>query len=600
MFDSQNNNKGGYNVGDRYNRPSGGDVRKQFQMSYFMSAENPTATEGNSYFPIEWTNQHGCGENTPSNPNKLNCEMVLQFMCQPDNGRQNDNRDNSQMRDGTSTGRNGYKASRSRRGESERDFQRRENGQNRRDKGMNEPFAWYDKCDKRRRNKGLFTADQKLKQDKSTHTRQNPNGNRNGYECPEERDYYPYWHPTDWKDIAILTEDPSLCNYYRGNSFNNNTKFECRETWKDSNKHSHLSKANTEDECEDVDGEWVEVNNFLEKLPGLNKAQCQQAEHIWGHALYGDGTEECLVALPPVDCQKAEYTRVNHLGNSENMKASKYMWKLPHFPSGTPQKCVFRLRYNISTDDYDPWTTDSKKNNDDTVIENDPKVRVDLPNDQKLQLALNTQQTGRTFQDRSHLFKIRPRTAAMGTKNIHMLSVRGKRGNIVQTYPAVEYDFVPITLEIKKDDLVHIEWTGSNTHNNGGGGDGQAGDDGEGKGGTDRSNILPMTDRGNNFFMPTEHPDSMFKNMKAVWSARGSNLNAEDIAIQLSTSGQFEDEDELRRNNRQWQNQLNNAPASFPGMVVAFDKSGTHHYGCTRNNNFSNRSQKASIVVKDK
>ena len=67
---------------------------------------------------------------------------------------------------------------------------------------------------------GLFTADQKLAGQESIYTRQNPTGTRRGYECPEERDYYPYWHPTEWKDIAILTSDTSKCEYYKKHSFN--------------------------------------------------------------------------------------------------------------------------------------------------------------------------------------------------------------------------------------------------------------------------------------------------------------------------------------------------------------------------------------------
>ena len=71
----------------------------------------------------------------------------------------------------------------------------------------------------------MFTADQNVKDDAgSTKTRQNPNGNRHGYECPEERDYYPYWHPSDWKDMAVFTTKKEHCAFYEYFSFNRHPK----------------------------------------------------------------------------------------------------------------------------------------------------------------------------------------------------------------------------------------------------------------------------------------------------------------------------------------------------------------------------------------
>ncbi len=71
---------------------------------------------------------------------------------------------------------------------------------------------------------------------------------------------------------------------------------------------------------------------------------------------------ECLVMLEKPICQEAEWTRSNHLGNTMKGEQASFNWKLPYFPSKKLQKCIFRIRYNISTDDYDPYGTDSRFN----------------------------------------------------------------------------------------------------------------------------------------------------------------------------------------------------------------------------------------------
>ena len=77
-------------------------------------------------------------------------------------------------------------------------------------------------------------------------------------------------------------------------------------------------------------------------------------------------------------------------------------------------------------------------------------------------LAINTAQFGRTFQDRTHIFKIKKLDIFdedEGQK-LYTVQVRGKRGNIVQTFPAVEYDFSPTKLTMREKDMVLFTWTG--------------------------------------------------------------------------------------------------------------------------------------------
>jgi len=65
-------------------------------------------------------------------------------------------------------------------------------------------------------------------------------------------------------------------------------------------------------------------------------------------------------------------------------------------------------------------------------------------------------------------------------------------------------------------------------------------------------------------------------------------FNAQELALGLATAGNGLDTDDL----------LNNAPASYDGGLLKFRK-GTYHVMCTRNNNFSNRSQKGTLRVRD-
>jgi len=576
LYDSQNNNRGGYNVGDKTDQAFNPndpelDLAETYSVLDNTPVQYPMVYFEGSILPIEWTNQHGCGGNEENDPHKLNCNMVIQYMC--DSDPENVAKTSGmyvRLRDGGNTNTpdapNGFGNIIT--------TQQNNNGNQR---GRHESEGYYHECQTRQRNYGLFTADQNLNNQDARSTRQNPNGNRRGLECPEERDYYPYWTATPWRDVAYVTDEvDQMCGdngYIAQNSQNNNEVYKC---------------------------EGPEENN--QQIP-ITERGCMAAGGTWTAYTHG---------IDAPDCFQAEWTRVNHLGNNRHGQPVTYNWTLPTLEEvgatgarlydGKYARCVVRLRYNISTDDYDPWNTNStmnEQNGQRSPVEQNPTMPVRLGGDlQGLRLAINTAQFGRTFQDRSHVFTIKKRPASMAENTIYNLNVRGKRGNIVQTFPAVEYDFVPNRLHISNRDLIHVQWTGSNTHNNGNpAGDGQAGDAGEGTGGTDRSNMVQIANMDTNFPIPL---DKMTDNMFSASTCR--NFNGESLgnwqtcALIMATSGQFRTWDEVDED--EWNVTLDTAPASLVGgVIMQFQKTGEYNYIGSRNNNFSNRSQKGVLIV---
>lgn len=584
LFDSQNNNRGGVNVGDKTNAPFNANNPASEPDATFNFNDKTTAMQyqevyfEGSVLTVEWTAQHGCGGNDKDDSHTQNCDMVVQYTCDTDPANAVDPVVRQTVADPALTVvlRDGGNTNTPDEPNSYTDVPAGNAG-----RGHHESEAWYYECKTRQRNHGLFHADQRLARDTARYTRQNNNGNRNGLECPEERDYYPYWTPSPWRDIAYLTDTVDRCPYIQANSMNNNMKYKC--TAATGTPTDQQLKPITKEACEAV--------------PGA----------VWRQYTYD---------LPAPACEQAGWSRDNHLGNSRDGQPLTFNWTLPSFDDlvrsgvkkfgtqGNYLKCAFRLRYNISTDDYNPWAINSTWDDNPTAgivspITNNPTVDVgaDL---QGLRLAINTAQFGRTFQDRSHVFYIKKRPAAFNNKNIFNLNVRGKRGNIVQTYPSVEYDFVPNRLHVKVGDLVHLQWTGSNTHNNGNpGGDGQTGDAGQGQTGTDRNNFVQLLRLDDNYPMPYDKFQEKEKNMfvgSTCYNHDGTLISDwVDCALIAATSGYFRSktavDDTLNV-------QMNNAPASLVGgVVMSMNTAGTYHYMSSRNNNLTNRSQKGTLIV---
>lgn len=173
------------------------------------------------------------------------------------------------------------------------------------------------------------------------------------------------------------------------------------------------------------------------------------------------------------------------------------------------------------------------------------------------------------------------------------MNVRGKRGNIVQTYPATEYDFVPQQLTVRVDDYIHFQWTGCDTN--------PAGNAGEGTASTDRSNIVQIENFAANHPARDEWLDSNTRlfpndevrmNMAYIGQDLSLCLNRDQL-LEQNNGNNNQAEQDVRNCMK-----LNAAPTPyFNGGVHRMTSESTFHFMSSRNNNFTNRGQKATISV---
>lgn len=539
-----------------------------------------------SIMPIEFTAQHGAGMNS-----KVHSDILIQVGCEDEPGAFSFSDDCGEQgsgrtclpRDGTAiSNTDDINLKKIPLEPAQQDNYRY---------GRHESLRWYQRCQNLERNKGLWVADQRLNGKLSaTSTRQNPNGNnqRYGTECPEERDYFPYWGPTPWIDLAIITSNITKCNLDREESQNVLSKSYC-----DCSTQACQGEGNlpiTQGACEAKGGEWKLHPAWNQRYPDLS-------------------APECIAGA---------FSRDNHLGNvAGDGYAAAFNWTIPASLAGK-KRCTIRIRYNMSSSDVEetPVIADHRLNGK----VNSPILDRDINRDGvfktldnlcegdgfcRLGLAINSDQYGRTFEDRSHSFEIRSRPAdGPSCAKIHNLNVRGKRGNIVQVYPSVEYDFVPNKIELTEDDCLHIQWTGSDYNPNRNPNDAEGGPPNAnriGQSRSDRSNMVQMaSERDNRPILDA----SLFTAFKLDTPAYERLAFLDQPVEDLSKCMGLEELARYNLNNNDAQDRdhrncmkLSGQETPYFDMGLVKANQGMHKVMSTRNNNFSNRGQKALLIV---
>jgi len=226
---------------------------------------------------------------------------------------------------------------------------------------------------------------------------------------------------------------------------------------------------------------------------------------------------------------------------------------------------------------------------------NRPEIQPWGEDEPYISIALNTDQAGRTFQDRSYVFNVIPRNSEdEDCDKIINVGVMGKRGNIVQSYPAIEYDFCPDDIAVRQGECLdfHLHGSDFNAAKNP--------NNGEGWKYSDRTNIMQKSDPGHNFpafneiledketpfFTAEERYDLAWLGQKAALEAQGHKCLSED-----------DDDVDDENNDPRICGKLNSAPHHYKMLKKVDAPLGTYDFISTRNNNFSNRAHTLRITV---
>ncbi len=106
------------------------------------------------------------------------------------------------------------------------------------------------------------------------------------------------------------------------------------------------------------------------------------------------------------------------------------------------------------------------------------------------------------------------------------------------------------------------------------------------------------------YSFPVPSSSEMLKSAEVIHNFVGGSKSYKDIEASFASSGYYKTAQEKvsKSGNARTKldDELNNASSSFQGMVLKWTKEGTYYYMCTRNNNFTNRSQKGRLTIKKK